>query len=104
MGWIRTNDGYPIDLQSTALDRSATTSYKKKNRWMGLSPVPVGHSNPYHQPILFIKLRFSLTTTTPLSIDLLCFYYYDVSLRKNKFILYVTSNLLKQIITSVQIL
>lgn len=30
MGWIRTNDGYPIDLQSTALDRSATTSYKKK--------------------------------------------------------------------------
>ena len=30
MGWIRTNDGYPIDLQSTALDRSATTSKKKK--------------------------------------------------------------------------
>lgn len=25
-GWIRTNDGYPIDLQSTALDLSATAS------------------------------------------------------------------------------
>lgn len=35
MGWIRTNDGYPIDLQSTALDRSATTSYKKKKPMNG---------------------------------------------------------------------
>lgn len=30
VGWIRTNDGYPIDLQSIALDHSATTSLNKK--------------------------------------------------------------------------